>query len=295
MTNCQPGILADETKLARYLTFSIHDGDAVLPVLQDLADSMDGDNLDGETLVLGIGESVVTQLGKHIDGLKVSPAQSAFGIDVPSTPGALWIWLRGNDRGELLHRSRRIEFILEAAFELTNVTDAFQYDANRDLTGYEDGTENPQGEEAIAAAVVSGLGNMDGSSFVAVQQWLHDLDIFEEMSEAERDDIIGRHIADNEEFDAPESAHVKRSAQESYSPEAFILRRSMPWADEMSAGLMFVAFGHSLRAFEAIQHRMLGKEDGVMDALYRFTRPMSSAYYWCPPMVSGKLDLSLLK
>ena len=51
---------------------------------------------------------------------------------------------------------------------------------------------------------------------------------------------------------APESAHVKRTAQESFSPEAFVLRRSMPWADCGQAGLAFLyAFNHdeAIRSF----------------------------------------------
>jgi len=54
---------------------------------------------------------------------------------------------------------------------------------------------------------------------------------------------------------------------------------------------MFVAFGHSVDAFQAQMRRMLGLEDGIVDALFRFTRPVSGAYFWCPPMVGGKLAL----
>ena len=87
---------------------------------------------------------------------------------------------------------------------------------------------------------------------------------FEALSEKERDHTIGRRISDNEEIaDAPDSAHVKRTAQEDFQPEAFILRRSMPWADEAREGLVFVAFGHSLDAFEQLQRRMVGLDDGI--------------------------------
>ena len=67
--------------------------------------------------------------------------------------------------------------------------------------------------------------------------------------------------------DAPASAHVKRSAQESFEPEAFILRRSMPWAEGARGGLNFVAFGKSFDAFEAQLKRMAGAEDGITDVL----------------------------
>jgi putative iron-dependent peroxidase len=84
---------------------------------------------------------------------------------------------------------------------------------------------------------------------------------------------------------------VKRTAQESFAPEAFLMRRSMPWNDAMRAGLMFVAFGRSLDAFEAQLNRMVGAEDGIVDALFRFTKPVTGAYFWCPPVTQGKLDL----
>lgn len=252
--------------------------------------------VDLSNTVVGLGESLVKLLGKDIPGLVTLPAQSGRGIDIPSTPTALWCWLRGTDRGELFHRSRQIELMLMPAFALGDVTDSFQYDENRDLSGYIDGTENPSGDEAINAAIVQGQGNgLDGGSFVAVQQWLHDFDILDAMQTNERDDVIGRHITDNEEFDeAPDSAHVKRAAQESFEPEAFMLRRSMPWAEGMEGGLVFVAFGKSFVAFDAVLKRMLGNEDTISDALFKFTRPISGAYFWCPPVKGNKLDLSAL-
>jgi putative iron-dependent peroxidase len=287
----QPGILAEETRLARYLSFSIDKHSEVLTALQKLVSQLNTDQT-----VLGIGQSLVTCLGKDIPGLHTMPAQTAPGIEIPSTPAALWLWLRGNDRGEIYHRSRMILDMLSPGFTLIDVIDSFQYDANRDLSGYEDGTENPHGQEAIDAAIVQGQGpGLDGSSFVAVQQWLHDFDQFESLTGEEQDNVYGRHISNNEEFDeAPESAHVKRAAQESFDPEAFILRRSMPWADGMEAGLVFVAFGRSYDAFEAILNRMLGKEDSITDNLFTFTRPITGAYFWCPPVINESPDLSLL-
>jgi len=287
----QTGILAEENKLARYLAFTIDSEADIAIALNALASNISTDNT-----VIGIGQSLVNVLGKKVPGLKILPAQTGNGIEIPSTPTALWCWLRGDDRGELFHRSRQIEAMLAPGFVLNDVVDSFVYDQNRDLSGYEDGTENPEGDEAIQTAIVQGQGaGLDGGSFVAVQQWLHDFDILDEMTTDERDDVIGRHISDNEEFEeAPESAHVKRAAQESFEPEAFILRRSMPWAEGSEAGLVFVAFGKSFDAFEAILKRMLGNEDSIRDGLFTFTRPIGGAYFWCPPVKDGKLDLSVL-
>ena len=73
-----------------------------------------------------------------------------------------------------------------------------------------------------------------------------------------------------------------------------MVRRSMPWADERGEGLVFVAFGRSLAAFEAVLGRMVGAEDGIVDALFRFTRPLSGAAFWCPPARGEGLDLRAL-
>jgi len=216
---------------------------------------------------------------------------------VPSTPAALWIWLRGDERGELVNRARRIVGALEPAFELESVVDGFIHAGGRDLSGYEDGTENPVGDDAVAAAIASGQGDgYDGGSMVAVQQWMHDLPAFESHTPTERDHMMGRRLSDNEELeDAPPSAHVMRTNQEGFDPHAFVLRRSMPWADGDGEGLMFVAFGATVDAFERQLKRMCGVDDGVVDALFRFTRPISGAYFWCPPIRDGAVDLRVLR
>ena len=120
------------------------------------------------------------------------------------------------------------------------------------------------------------------------------------MSVNEQDNTVGRRCSDNEELeDAPESAHVKRTAQESFEPEAFVVRRSMPWwsvspQGEDRSGLMFSAFGSSFNAFEAQMRRMLGMDDGISDALFAFSRPLTGSYFWCPPVKEGRLDLRVL-
>jgi putative iron-dependent peroxidase len=200
--------------------------------------------------------------------------------------------VRGSDRGEILHRGRALARAVANGFRLREHIDTFVFTESRDLTGYEDGTENPKGDAAAKAAIATGA--LAGSSFVAVQRWIHDLDRFQSFSGSEQDAIMGRRRSDNAELgDAPASAHVKRTAQESFEPPAFVVRRSMPWAGPDGEGLVFVAFGASFDAFDALLRRMVGLEDGVADALFRFTRPVSGSYFWCPPCrADGTLDLS---
>jgi putative iron-dependent peroxidase len=288
MSKHQAGITDSVPLHGRHLFFVAHPGISAERALRALRDYA-----DGNATVVGLGQSLLLALGRNVPGLGVFPSHAGAGVEVPSTPFAVWCWLRGSDRGELVHRSRQLERALAPDLTLSHGIDVFKFKSGLDLTGFEDGTENPEGAAALQAALVSGMGpGLDGSSFVAVLQWLHDLDRFEAMPADVQDNTIGRHKQGNEEIDeAPPSAHVKRTAQESFDPEAFILRRSMPWAGDKQAGLMFVAFGKSFAAFEALLRRMVGVEDGIVDALFSFTRPVSGSYFWCPPMLKGRLDL----
>lgn len=284
----QPGILAPIPAHARYLMCqSLPEVDA-RAVLKALAQAT-----DGERTVVGIGDSLISKLGASVAGLKPFMGIVNAKVKLPATPTDVMIWLRGDDRGELLARSRQLETLLATAFRIESVTDAFNHDGGRDLTGYEDGTENPKGEDAIDAAFIpAGAAAPVGSSFLAIQRWHHQFARFEAMPKPQQDHTYGRERESNEELDdAPESAHVKRTAQESFQPEAFLLRRSMPWAEGNQGGLVFAAFGRSFDAFEAQLRRMSGAEDGVIDALYGFTEPETGAYFWCPPVADGLIDL----
>jgi len=68
----------------------------------------------------------------------------------------------------------------------------------------------------------------------------------------------------------------------------------MPWAEAGRSGLVFAAFAQSFKPFEALLNRMVGAEDGIHDALFSFTRPVTGAYFWCPPMLSGRIDRRVL-
>ena len=293
MSLIQPAVLSPVPAVGRYLFYAVKDGLAVRDQLRQFSDLV-----DGLTVLVGLGPELVEALGGEVPGLHALVALDAGGIPVPSTPTSLCVWLRASDRGDLVHLTRQVEAALSPAFQLDTLIDAFRHGRGpnghgRDLTGYEDGTENPDGDEAVSAVALQGAGpGLDGSTFMAVQQWVHNLDAFEAMTGTEQDHTYGRRRRDNEELaNAPASAHVKRVEQESFEPAAFVVRRSMPWSEGQSAGLVFVSFGKSFDAFEVQMRRMAGLDDGVTDALFTFSRPVTGAFFWCPPVLGGRLDL----
>lgn len=286
----QPRILAAPPALARSVTLCLVPQADPRPCLRKFRDAW-----APSWGVVGVGEPLVGALGATVPGLRTFPALSGAACAVPSTQQALWLRFGGDNRSAIFDRSEKALALLVPAFALDDVLDAFLYSGGRDLTGYEDGTENPKGEAAIEATLVDSGEGVKHSSFAAVQKWVHDLARFRAFSAEQRDATIGRRIQDNEEIeDAPASAHVKRTAQESFDPPAFMLRQSLAWATGREQGLEFVAYVESLDRFERELRRMVGHDDGIVDALFTFSRPVTGGYYWCPPVAGGRLDLSLL-
>jgi porphyrinogen peroxidase len=288
----QRALLEPPPAVARILVFNLVAGRDPLPALKELCHEL----TPGYTVV-GLGQPFIAALGREVPGLRPFPSLSASGIDVPSTQGALWVHLRAADEGEAFEHSRVVAKALSGGLSLAEEVHGFRYRDGRDLSGFVDGTANPDGDDAIDAAIVSSkLKGMNDSSFVAVQRWVHDLGKLEALDETARDHVIGRSMYDNDELDdAPASAHVKRTEQEAFHhPDGFMLRRSMPWGGVEEHGIYFVAFVESLDRYERSLRRMLGMDDRIVDQIFSFTRPVSGGYYWCPPLKDARLDLSYI-
>ncbi len=286
----QPSILKPLPEHGRSVSYAVRFESDPRPALARLAQ-----DFDPSWGVVALGDPLVRALGKEIPGLRMFPAFASGAATIPSNQHALWIFLRGASRGDVFDLSLKLDALLGESFELADAVDTFTYAGGRDLTGYEDGTENPGPDKREAVAIAAPDSATPRSSFVAVQRWTHDLARFNAHPEAHRDNVIGRRLSDNQELaDAPESAHVKRTAQESFAPAAFMWRRSQPWASNDGSGLEFIAYGASLDPFERMMERMAGVEDGIADALFTFSRPVNGGYYWAPPMKDGKLDFALV-
>ena len=107
MSESQPGILAPVPRLARTLTFQLAPGADPRAGLEALRTAPS----DG-TLVLGLGLSTLRALGAQVPGLRELPVLAGPGFAVPSTPAALWCWLRvmPKIRRKWQRRSARIAF-----------------------------------------------------------------------------------------------------------------------------------------------------------------------------------------
>jgi putative iron-dependent peroxidase len=70
-----------------------------------------------------------------------------------------------------------------------------------------------------------------------------------------------------------------------------MVRRSMPWGDLRNHGLQFIAFVADLDVIDTVLRRMCGLSDGQPDALLEYTKAETGGYYYCPPLIDGRLNL----
>ena len=63
---------------------------------------------------------------------------------------------------------------------------------------------------------------------------------------------------------------------------AKIFRRNMPYGTVSDHGTMFVGFCSRRRPLAAMLESMAGLTSGSRDALTRYTRPLTGAYYFVP-------------
>jgi len=102
MINYQSGVLGPVPLQGRYLTFRLTSRTQARRALRALDGIVDGDNC-----VVGLGLSLLRALDCTIHGMRRFPASANKGAKVPSTPAALWCWLRGADRGDLFKSQPR--------------------------------------------------------------------------------------------------------------------------------------------------------------------------------------------
>lgn len=166
----------------------------------------------------------------------------------------------------------------------------FRYFDGRDMTGFIDGTENPQfpDDRAEVALLGEDAGIFEDSSFVFAQRYAHDLDKWKRLKVDAQEQVMGRTKLESIELDdevKPDNAHVARTVVEDDEGEEMeILRHSLPYGDgQGDQGLFFIAYTKDLTILDAMLERMFGTSgDGIHDRLLHFVTALDGAYYFAP-------------
>jgi putative iron-dependent peroxidase len=286
-TTIQPGILAMGSRSHYYLELDLTAPPAELaPILGDgLAEPRA--TTGGVNLVLALGRSVAAQLGDVPPDLAdFSTLRGPDGFEMPAAQHDVWAWISASSDDIVFDTARAVAAAFAPVATIASHRAAFTYLDSRDLSGFEDGTENPPISEAPAVLSVPEGTAGAGGSIVLVQRWVHDLASLHALDEEAQERIIGRTKATSDELDddvRPETAHISRVVIEEDGDELEVFRRSTPYGDIDENGLMFVAFSADQRRLDLMLRRMVGL-DGPRDALTTWSTPVAGAYYYAPPL-----------
>ena len=202
------------------------------------------------------------------------------GFVMPATQHDAVLWLSGIAYDVVFEASRAAIAALAGLASVADETSSWPYLRDRDLTGFIDGTENPTLIDAPAVALIPEGQPGAGGSVLLLQKWPHDAAAWEALPVARQETIIGRRKLDSEEIeDKAPDAHAAVTDQDRFGK---IFRRNMPFGTVTAHGTMFVGFSADQSRLSRMLESMAGLGGGPRDALTRYTRPVSGAYYFVP-------------
>lgn len=220
--------------------------------------------------------------------LRPFPALESGERIAPSTPVDLLFMVRADQHDACFDLAEQICEALKPSATLVEEIHGFRYRDMRDMTGFVDGTENPQGEDRLEVALVGAEDPaFAGGSYLHVQRYEHDLEAWNRQTLQEQEDTYGRTKADNIEYPGAQKSphsHTKRTSLKHADGSSMeILRLSMPYGDAQRKGLVFVSVCRSPEHFELMLKSMVqGDEQGHADRLLQFTRAVTGAAFFVP-------------
>ena len=204
----------------------------------------------------------------------------------PATQRDIWIWLQADAKEPLVDVGLALDRVVSSVAQLEDEEHGFRRAERRGFEGFIDGTENPTGEKARAAALVPEGDVGAGGSFVLTQRWVHDLAAFDALPVAEQEGVIGRTKGGSVELEGdamPATSHVSRTDASVDGVKQKIYRRSLPWGGVAKQGLYFLAFACALSRFDIQLLRMYGTAgDDLHDRVIEFSQAVTGAYWFAP-------------
>lgn len=211
-------------------------------------------------------------------------------LNAPSTGGDLLLHILSRRHDLNFELAMRFRTQLGDMVEVMDEVHGFAYLDSRDLTGFIDGTENPQGNKERAEVALIGTEDpaFAGGSYVFTQRYIHNLKRWATLSLQEQEGAVGRKKKDSKELSdklKPATSHVSRVVMEENGKELEIVRHSFPYGTVSEAGLFFIAYTKDLAIPEKMLSRMYGTAgDGLHDHLMDFTQAVTGATFFAPSL-----------
>jgi putative iron-dependent peroxidase len=265
-------VLADVSGLVRSVGFRSPDG--------------------GLCCVVGVGSLIWDRLfgAPRPAGLHPFVALSGPRHTAVATPGDLLFHIRAHRFDLCFDLAERLMDRLGNLAQVVDEVHGFKFFDERDLLGFVDGTENPVGARAAAAALI---GEEDpsfaGSSYVIVQKYVHDLQSWDALSVEEQERAIGRSKLEDIEMQddvKPSNSHVAlNTIIDENGQQQQILRANMPFGSVGSGefGTYYIAYARRPDVIEQMLSNMfIGNPAGNTDRILDFSTPLTGNLFFVP-------------
>jgi putative iron-dependent peroxidase len=207
-----------------------------------------------------------------------------------ATPGDLLFHIRAHRLDLCFELAQRLTERLAGCAHVVDEVHGFKSFDERDLLGFVDGTENPEGGAARAAVLI---GDEDpefaGGSYVIVQKYLHDLGRWDALPVEEQERAIGRtKLSDIELPDEvkPANSHVAlNTIVGEDGEERQIVRFNMPFGRVGTGefGTYFIGYARNPDVIEEMLSNMfLGKPLGTYDRILDFSTAVTGNQFFVP-------------
>jgi putative iron-dependent peroxidase len=285
MKTPQAGIFALGTASHAYLEFDVLDqryGEKLVAAISALREPRT--TVGGVNLVVGFRPELWNKVAPDhapagVQGFNMEIV-GKDGFVMPSTQHDAVLWLSGSAYDVIFDTAHMAIAAVKELASVAEETSSWAYRHDRDLTGFIDGSENPSLIDAPEAALIPDGSAGEAGSILLLQKWKHDTATWESLPVDQQERVMGRRKLNSVELDdKPSDSHVASTDQDQYGK---IFRRNMPYGTVTDHGTMFVGFSADQRRLSQMLESMAGLRTGVRDALTRYTRPISGAYYFVP-------------
>ncbi|ART72333.1 peroxidase [Mycobacterium dioxanotrophicus] len=291
-------VLAPLTPAAVFMVSTIDEGQeaAVHDALTDISGLVRAIGFRDPTKHL----SAIVSIGSHawdrlFSGPRPAELHPFVALDglrhhAPATPGDLLFHLRAESMDVCFELATKLVDAMAGAITIVDEVHGFKFFDNRDLLGFVDGTENPNGPVATNATQI---GDEDpdfaGGCYVHVQKYLHDMTSWNSLSVEEQERVIGRTKLDDIEMsDAvkPPNSHLALNViEDADGNELKIIRHNMPFGEigKGEFGTYYIGYSRTPNVTERMLRNMfIGDPPGNTDRILDFSTAVTGGLFFSP-------------
>ncbi|MGI5308022.1 Dyp-type peroxidase [Rheinheimera sp. WS51] len=219
-------------------------------------------------------------------GLAPFPSLQHTDIELAEAPIDLFIQVRSDRQDVNYIACQQLLQLLESHVEIQDTWQGFRYLDGRNLTGFVDVPNPPKGRLKRQVALVDQQQQplFAAGSYVFVQQVIFDLKIWQHLTLAEQeqvmgiDKVTGKVLADERQIEVSHWALTEQT-----DTNSLVLRQNMPFAQLKQQGNIEVSYAACAEVLvNALTRRLGGNAAGASDQLLDYSQFACSAAFFAP-------------